>query len=318
MPPDDLVEQYRRELTGYCYRMLGSSFEAEDAVQETLLRAWRANESLEDPAALRGWLYRIATNVCMTMLDGRRRRALPMDLGSPSSATSPLGAPLADETWIQPMPDSRSLDGDADPAELVVARESLRLAFVAALQHLQPRQRATLILRDVLKWKAAEVAKLLDTSTISVNGLLRRARAALGSFDPMASQDVEPTERDRELLDRYVDAFERYDIAALVSLLREDAVFAMPPFALWLRGRTDVRHFLLTHQHGYATLVPIESNASPAYAVYHFVPSTGRSEAFGIQVLELTTSGISTVQTFLEPGLFSLFGLPPEIPVGGR
>jgi RNA polymerase sigma-70 factor (ECF subfamily) len=317
LSPDDLLEQYRRELTGYCYRMLGSSFEAEDAVQETLLRAWRASESLEDPAALRAWLYRIATNVCMTMLDGRRRRALPMDLGSPSPPTSPLGAPLADEIWIQPMPDSRSLDGDADPAELVVARESLRLAFVAALQHLPPRQRAALILRDVLKWKAAEVAELLDTSTVSVNGLLHRARAALASLDPTASRRVEPAERERELLDRYVDAFERYDIAALVSLLRDDAVFAMPPFALWLRGRIDVRHFLLTHQHN-ATLVPVESNASPAYAIYHLNPSTGRSEAFGIQVLELTTSGISTLQNFLEPGLFSLFGLPTEIPVGGR
>ena len=227
------LEQHRRELTGYCYRMLGSPFEAEDAVQDTFVRAWRAFDSFEGRSSLRSWLYRIATNVCLDMLDGRERRARPMDLGP---AREPIEAnlnTLPEVTWIQPMPD--------DPAEVAASRETTRLALVAALQHLPPRQRAVLILCEVLRWKAGEVAELLETSVASVNSALQRARATLESSDlTVADASRSVDEADAELLARYVEAFERYDMDALTSLIQEDAIQSMPPFDLWLRGRDDI------------------------------------------------------------------------------
>src|SRR5215211_7697228 len=221
--------------------MLGSSFEAEDAVQETLVRAWRGFDRFEGRSALRSWLYRIATNVCLDMIQGRQRRALPMDLVSSSSGDSEAGPRLPENKWIQPMPDGRALPATDDPAEVAESRETIRVAFVAALQHLPPRQRAVLILREVLRWKASEVAELLDTSVASVNSALQRARAALAASDVSVTDDARPlSDPDRELLERYVEAFQRYDMDALTSLIHEDATQSMPPYELWLRGRDDI------------------------------------------------------------------------------
>ena len=232
------LEQYRVELTGYCYRMLGS-VDAEDAVQETFIRAWRAHDRFEGRAALRSWLYRIATNVCFDMLDSRKRRARPMDLG-------PSGAPIVenlrtpDQLWIEPMPDGRVV-AEGDPADIVAGRESVRLAFVAALQQLPARQRAVLILCEVLRWKASEVAELLETSVASVNSALQRARATLEASELTSSTTAPSVEAaDEDLLRRYVAAFEQYDMEALTALIREDATQSMPPFDLWLAGRDDI------------------------------------------------------------------------------
>src|SRR3954454_10494030 len=236
------LAEHRRELTGYCYRMLGSVFDAEDAVQETMVRAWRGLADFEGRSALRSWLYRIATNVCLDQLSGRQRRALPMDLtGSPYP---PVEHSLAQRrpgtAWVEPMLDRQVIPEDADPAERIVAKESIRLAFVAALQHLPPRQRAVLILREVLRWKASEVAELLETSVASVNSALQRARAALDATDLDPDAVTAPLdEEQRALLDRYVAAFETFDIDALVQLLRDDATMPMPPYPLWLRGADE-------------------------------------------------------------------------------
>ena len=228
------LEQHRTELTAYSYRMLGSASEAEDAVQETLLRAWRNFDRFEGRAALRSWLYRIATNVCLDMLAGSQRRARPMDLGPAQSADTPLPEPLPEVTWIEPIPDGRVVPANSDPAEVAELRDSIRLAFIAALQLLPPRQRAVLILREVLRWKASEAAELLDTSVQSVNSALQRARAALASTDVSATRPMESMdEEQRALLARYVDAFERYDMDSLTSLLHEDATWSMPPYDLW-------------------------------------------------------------------------------------
>jgi RNA polymerase sigma-70 factor (ECF subfamily) len=306
---DALLEVYRRELTGYCYRMLGSPHEAEDAVQDTLLRAWRSFDRFEGRAALRSWLYQIATNVCLTMLDGRKRRALPMDLGSPSPASTALGAPLSESAWIQPIPDSVMVRLDGDPADVTVSRETIRLAFVAALQHLPPRQRSVLILRDVLRWKAAEVADLLGATVISVNGLLRRARVTLASADLTAPGAPDMSGQDTALLARYVAAFERFDIDALVSLLHDDATLAMPPYPLWLRGSGAIAEWLLTNPCADTRMLPIEANGSPAFAVYK--PTSGDVyEAFAIQVLEWSGSRIAAIHAFLDPTLFAAFDLP--------
>ena len=239
------LEDYRSELTGYCYRMLGSAFDAEDAVQETLVRAWRALDRFEGRAALRSWLYRIATNVCLDMLNGRQRRALPMDMGPASTADSTLGPTLSDGAWVEPMPDARLEPTGGDPAELAVARESIRLAFVAALQHLPPRQRAVLILREVLSWHASEVAELLETSVASVNSALQRARATLATSDVDGTSSDPLDDEKNALLARYVDAFERYDMDSLTSLLHEDASWSMPPYELWLQTHLDVVRWCL-------------------------------------------------------------------------
>src|SRR5687768_12721776 len=238
------LEEFRTELTAYAYRMLGSAFEAEDAVQESFVRAWRAFDSFEGRSSLRSWLYRITTNVCLSMLGASQRRARPMDLTSPQTADTPLPAPLTEATWIEPVPDVRVVASGGDPAEVAVARESVRLAFVAALQRLPPRQRAVLILREVLRWKAEEVAELLDTTVVSVNSALQRARATLAAAGGAPSPRPLDAD-DRELLERYVDAFERYDIDAFVRLLRDDATQHMPPYEMWLRGAADIGAWML-------------------------------------------------------------------------
>jgi RNA polymerase sigma-70 factor (ECF subfamily) len=310
------LEQFRVELIGYCYRMLGSAFEAEDAVQETLVRAWRRLDRFdEDRAPLRSWLYAIATNVCLDMLRSAQRRARAMDLGSSSSAGAPLGVPLPESAWVQPIPDSRVLPAGGDPAELAVSRETVRLAFAAALQHLPPRQRAVLILREVLRWKADEVAELLGTTVASVNSALQRARSTLAASNVTATSPVEPMgEEQRALLARYVDAFERYDLDSLTSLLHEDAAWSMPPYELWLQSHDDIRRWCLGP--GIACrgsrLVATMANGSPAFGQYK--PSGGGYEPWALQVLEVSAGRIGGICFFLDTAsLFPLFGLPPRL-----
>jgi RNA polymerase sigma-70 factor (ECF subfamily) len=302
--PEEL-EKHRVELTGYCYRMLGSAFEAEDAVQDTLVRAWRGLDRFEGRAALRSWLYRIATNVCLTMLGSAQRRARPMDLGPAGTAQSVPGEPLPGNVWVGPIPDARLAAGD--PAEVAVARESIRLAFVAALQHLPARQRAVLILREVLAWSAAEVAELLDTSVASVNSALQRARSAMAGAD-LAGDTLRPMDPDQsELLDRYVKAFEGYDIEALTSLLHEDVTLNMPPLPLWLRGHPDIRDWMLGTGSGCrgSRLVPTVANGMPAFGQYR---STG---PWALIVLDVSAGRIRGITNFLDvERLFPLFGLP--------
>src|SRR6476660_9009061 len=234
------LEQYRSELTAYSYRMRGSPFEAEDAVQETMIRAWRAIDRFEGRSSLRSWLYRIATNVCLDMLQGPQRRARPMDMGPASTAETTLGAPLVESTWVMPIADGAALPEDGDPAELATQRETLRLAFVAALQHLPPRQRAVLILREVLRWQASEVAELLGMTVASVNSALQRARATIDQLDVDSSGPAVLGGDEQDLLSKYMDYFERYDIENLVALIADDAEFSMPPFDLWLNNTTDI------------------------------------------------------------------------------
>jgi RNA polymerase sigma-70 factor (ECF subfamily) len=316
------LEAYRRELTGYCYRMLGSGFEAEDAAQEALVRAWRAHERFEGRSALRSWLYRIATNVCLDMLDAGQRRARPMDLGPSGRATDAVPAPLPERTWIMPVPDASVLPGSGDPAEVAVTRESVRLAFVAALQHLPPRQRAVLILREVLQWPAAEVAQLLETSVASVNSALQRARATLASIDVMDTDTLAPDDpAQRSLLDRYVSAFEAYDLDALTALLHEDAMLSMPPLALWLRGPDQIRAWMLgtgRHCRG-SRLIPTAANGSPAFGQYRATGPGGSHEPWALIILEIEAGRIATMNSFLDTGrLFDLFGLPPVPPLPAR
>ena len=319
------LESYRRELTAYCYRMLASPHDAEDAVQDTLVRAWRSLSRFEDRAGLRPWLYRIATNVCLDMLKARRRRALPMDFAPAADGARnwsahelSLGAARPEATWVQPIPDHLISSPDPDPSEVAISRESIRLAFIAALQHLLPRQRAVLILRDVLKWRASEVAELLETSEDAVNSTLRRARSALTGAN-LDAVPIEPADIDRELLGRYVEAFKRYDVDALVALLREDAILAMPPFELWLQGQADIRRFLMAMQSeaGRDHIVPLAANGSPAMAVYRPTGPSGTLEAFSIQVLEAVEGRIVRLTAFLDPGLFPIFGLPARAQVHG-
>jgi RNA polymerase sigma-70 factor, ECF subfamily len=307
------LEQHRSELTGYCYRMLGSAFEAEDAVQETLLRAWRSYDRFEGRSALKSWLYRIATNVCLTMLDGRGRRARPMDLTAAGTIDGSL-AKLPEATWLEPIPDARVLPAQGDPAELALARETLRLAFVAALQHLPARQRAVLILREVLRWKASEVAELLDTSVASINSTLQRARSTLAARKVDVSDPSPPMdEADRALLARYVDAFEQFDIDALVALLHEEATLSMPPYALWLRGPLDLRGWFQgtgSHCRG-SRLVPVMANGSAAFAQYRSSGPGGGYEAWALQVIEISGNSIVAINSFLDTArLFPLFGQP--------
>jgi RNA polymerase sigma-70 factor (ECF subfamily) len=310
------LEQYRVELTGYCYRMLGSSFEAEDAVQETMVRAWRSLDRFEGRAALRSWLYRIATNVCIDMLNGRKRRALPVDLGPAQEPVESNLHTLPAAEWIQPVPDALVVP-DGDPADVAVARETIRLALVAALQHLPPRQRAVLILCEVLRWQAAEVAELLDTSVASVNSALQRARATLAAGDvSLQTTPTEPDEADRELLARYVDAFENYDMDALTSLIQEDATQSMPPFDMWLAGRDDILTWWFGPGIGCrgSRVVPAPSaNGAPAFGQYKPSPDGGH-EPWALQVLRLEGGRIVEFTFFLDTEtLFPLFGLPPRL-----
>jgi RNA polymerase sigma-70 factor, ECF subfamily len=301
------LEQHRRELTAHCYRMLGSPFEAEDAVQETLLRAWRNLDRFEGRSTLRSWLYRIATNVCLDMLEGRERRARPMDLG-PASEPIVENLHTPEIPWLQPVPDPLV----ADPAEAVASRDTIRLAFVAALQHLPPRQRAVLILCQVLRWKASEVAELLETSVASVNSALQRARATLEERD--LSPDSSFEQPDPELLERYVKAFEAYDFDALTSLVREDAIQSMPPFDLWLSGRDDIFTWWAGPGIGCkgSRVIPVVSaNGSPAFGQYKPSDSGEGYEPWALQVLEISGGGIAELTFFLDTEtLFPLFGLP--------
>jgi RNA polymerase sigma-70 factor (ECF subfamily) len=310
------LEGHRSALTGYCYRMLGSAFEAEDAVQETFVRAWRGYDRFEGRAALRSWLYRIATNVCLDMATARQRRARPMDLGPASTADTTLGPPLPETTWLEPIPDGRVVPSAGDPAEVAVTRESIRLAFVAALQHLPPRQRAVLILREVLRWKADEVAELLGSTVASVNSALQRARSTLASRDLTSDRTTEPlNDAQRELLARYVDAFERYDMDSLTALLHQDATWNMPPYALWLQTHRDVRDWCLGPGIGCrgSHLVATMANGQPAFGQYKPSPSGGY-EPWSLQVLEISGDRISGITFFLDTGrLFPLFGLPPRL-----
>ena len=295
------LEQHRSELTAYCYRMLGSPFDAEDAVQDTLVRAWRNLDRFEGRAALRSWLYRIATNVCLDMLKASKRRARPMDLG-PSQ--EPLIENLNERpevTWIEPIP---------DPADVTVERDTIRLAFVAALQHLPPRQRAVLILSEVLRWQSTEVAELLESSVASVNSALQRARATLANVD-VGAPDV--AEVDRELLDRYVAAFEAYDFDALTSLIREDAIQSMPPYDMWLAGRDDIFAWWVGPGigcQGSRVLPVVRANGSPAFGQYKPSPDGGY-DPWALQVLGLKEGMIAELTFFLSTQrLFPLFGLP--------
>jgi RNA polymerase sigma-70 factor (ECF subfamily) len=310
------LEQHRRELLAHCYRMLGSPFDAEDAVQETMVRAWRSLDRFEGRAALKSWLYRIATNVCFDMLSGKERRARPMDLG-PSREPVAENLHTPDVPWLEPIPDSLVLDEAADPASVVDSRETIKLAFVAALQHLPPRQRAVLILCEVLRWKATEVAELLETSVASVNSALQRARATLDAGD-LDAADTEPkvSEPDRELLERYVKAFEAYDIDQLTSLIAEDATQSMPPFDLWLTGREDI--FTWWFGPGIACkgsrVIPtFAANGSPAFGQYK--PAVGGGfEPWALQVLEIEDGKVKEFSFFLDTErVFPLFGLPPRL-----
>jgi len=310
------LDQYRVELTAYCYRMLGSA-EAEDAVQETFIRAWRNYDRFEGRAALRSWLYRIATNVCLDMLNGRERRARPMDLGPAREPVETNLNTLPEATWIQPIPEG-AVSPEGDPAEVAVTRETIRLAFVAALQHLPPRQRAVLILCEVLRWKATEVAELLDTSVASVNSALQRARSTLEAGKVSVSDPATPLdEADRALLARYVEAFERYDIDALTSLIQEDATQSMPPYDLWLNGRDDIFRWWFGPGigcRGSRVIPTVAANGSPAFGQYKPSATGEGYEPWALQVLEVSAGRIVEFTFFLDTDtLFPLFGLPPRL-----
>jgi RNA polymerase sigma-70 factor (ECF subfamily) len=307
-------EQYRRELTGYCYRMLGSVFEADDAVQDTMVRAWKAADFFEGRSSVRSWLYRIATNVCLDMLRGRQRRARPVELGPSSSADTPPLLKLPEHAWVEPVPDDRVLDREGDPADVAAARESIRLAFITALQHLPARQRAVLILREVLRWQATEVAELLGTTVASVNSALQRARATLAGLDVDAER-LRPVASDqRELLASYVDAFERYDIERLVSLLHDDAVMSMPPYALWLEGPAEIGQWFVGHGIGCrdSRLVATAANGRAAFGSYRCDPAGGHTP-WSIQIIEISGDRIVGLHSFLDTKLFEVFGLPAHL-----
>jgi RNA polymerase sigma-70 factor, ECF subfamily len=314
--PDEL-EEYRRELTGYCYRMLGSGFEADDAVQETMLRAWRAADGFEGRSSVRSWLYRIATNICLDMLRGRQRRALPMDLGPASPPIEALLEWHPEELWISPIADERVLPEHGDPADIAVARDTIRLAFVTALQHLPARQRATLIMCEVLRMPAAEAAGTLGTSVAAVNSALQRARATLAELP--AEQRPGPLDADQAvLLDRYVDAFQRYDMEQLVTLLADDAVMTMPPYATWFRGAQDICRFMQEPTPSLcrgSIMVPAGPvNGVQAFAQYKPDPAGGHSP-WALQVHEVSGGRVSRLTFFLEAErIFPEFGLALHLP----
>ena len=312
-PIEAELETHRRALTGYCYRMIGSGAEAEDAVQETMVRAWRSAGKLQERGALKAWLYRIANNVCLDMLQSSQRRALPMDLGPSSKYDAPLGA--AEHNWVKPIADARVLPEESDPAELAAQKETLRLAFVAALQHLPPRQRAVLILREVLRWQASEVAELLDTSVASVNSALQRARATIEELelDTGGPSDVSDAEQ-QKLLAGYVSAFEAWDMTSLVTLLKDDAQFSMPPFPLWVQGPEQIAAFMTgpgAKCEG-SKMIVVEANGGPAIGLYN--PSEdGSLMPWAIIVVEMSDGRISGLHHFIYPELFAEFGLPPRL-----
>ncbi|HEX7107149.1 MAG TPA: sigma-70 family RNA polymerase sigma factor [Acidothermaceae bacterium] len=320
---DDLQRQFetfRTELRAYCYRMLASPFEADDAVQETFIRAWRSIESFEGRSSVRSWLYRIATNICLDMLRSSQRRARPVDLGP---AREPVAAnlnELPEATWLEPIPERLVVAEGGDPAETAVVRDSVRLAFVAALQHLPPRQRASLILCEVLQWQASEVAELLETSVAAVNSALQRARATLQSSEAARSGSAAAgsslSAAEKDLLDRYVKAFEAYDVSALTALIHEDAKQSMPPYDMWLAGRDDIFAWWFGPGIGCkgSRVIPVESaNGLPTFGQYKPSPNGGY-EPWALQVIELRDGVIADFTFFLSTQtLFPLFGLPPRL-----
>ncbi|WP_426310356.1 sigma-70 family RNA polymerase sigma factor [Cellulosimicrobium sp. E-16] len=328
---DAVLDGHRREITGYCYRMLGSSFEADDAVQETFLRAWRSYDRFEGRSSLRSWLYRIATNVCFDALGARKRRERPMGLGGPQAPEAEnLGQVLPEETWVEPVPDDRVLPHDGDPAQVAVGRETIRLAFVAALQFLPPKQRAVLLLREVLRWQASEVAELLDTSVASVNSALQRARATLAARAHWDSsglgEDTEPQpapvasnaglgDEERLLLERYLDAFERYDMDALVAILHEDATLSMPPYPLWMKGTADIVTWMTGpgHECEGSRMVPVAVNGTFGFGQYRRAAGGGH-EPWALQVIETADGRVTAINAFLDTASwFPLFGLPARL-----
>jgi RNA polymerase sigma-70 factor (ECF subfamily) len=313
-PIEAELESHRRALTGYCYRMIGSGAEAEDAVQETMVRAWRAADKLQERGALKAWLFKIAGNVCLDMLQSSQRRAQPMDMGPAGSADTPLGPQLADSVFVRPIADAKVLPEDGDPAELAAEKETLRLAFVAALQHLPPRQRAVLILREVLRWQASEVAELLDTSVASVNSALQRDRATLEELQLDTSGPATVEGDQRELLSNYVKAFESWDMTGLVALLKDDASFSMPPWPLWVQGPEQIVAFMTgpgAKCEGSKLLV-VEASGCPAVGLYNPAPEGGY-EPWAIVVVETSDGRISGLHHFIYPELFAEFGLPPRL-----
>jgi RNA polymerase sigma-70 factor, ECF subfamily len=308
------LEAHRAPLTGHCYRMLGSAFEAEDAVQETMVRAWQALNRFEGRASLRTWLYRIATNVCLDALSDRSRRARPMEEGPNGSVEDHLET-RERRHWLEPVPDARVLPPDASPFELTALRQSIRLAFVSALQHLPPRQRAVLLLSEVLGWSAAEVADCLDMSVAAVNSALQRARATIAARRGTSTYEPQPDDQ-AVLLEKYVEAFHRYDVDALVALLREDATLSMPPYTLWLRGHEPIKSWLRGPGKGCngSRLVPTHASGSPSFGQYRLAPDGGHSP-WALIVLELDRDGIAAWNSFLDTEkLFPLFGLPAHLP----
>jgi len=309
-----LTVPFRGELLAHCYRMLGSVDEAEDLVQETYLRAWRSFGGFEGRSSVRTWLYRIATNACLTAIERRSRRPLPSGLGGPREDPADQVMPAPDVPWLQPFPDVLFGTQPADPSAVAASRAGMRLALVAALQFLSAKQRAVLILRDVLDWPAAEAAQLLGTTTTAVNSALRRARAHLALVLPAQDQLAEPTSTvRRELVGRYAAAFENADVSALVSLLRQDVALEMPPMLAWFSGRDAVTRFFGSQIFGVAgqfRMVPTMANGQPALAAYELARD-GRYHAHAVQVLTVTASGIARIVVFLDPGLFPRFGLPP-------
>src|SRR5215472_11143550 len=307
------LELYRRELTGYCYRMLGSAFEADDAVQETMIRAWKNADSFEGRSSLRSWLYKIATNVCLDALRGEKRRAMPMDLGPASPPLESLLRPWpADDTWITPIPDAKVMPEHGDPAEIAATRESVRLAFVCALQHLPARQRAALILCEVLKLPAAEAAQVLNSSVASVNSALQRARATLADLPEHQRPDTVDPEN-AELLARYVDAFQRYDMKALLALLHEDAIQTMPPFEMWVQGNENICAWMMQptpSQCAGSVLIPVQANGVQAWGQYKPDPAGGY-QPWGLQVHQVRDGKFSRLTFFIDSAkIFPLFGLP--------
>ncbi|TNY38403.1 sigma-70 family RNA polymerase sigma factor [Thermomonospora catenispora] len=317
-----LADPFRRELTAHCYRMLGSVHDAEDLVQETYLRAWRAYDRFEGRSSLRAWLHRIATRVCLTALEGRARRPMPTGLGGPGDPDE--GPVRRHETpWLEPAPDALVEAGEDDPAAVVLSRESIRLAFVAALQHLPPRQQAVLILRDVLGWRAAEVAETVGVSTAAVNSLLQRARDRIATAAPREEDVTGPsTAEQRDLLDRYMAAFEAKDVAAIVALFTDDAIWEMPPFLTWYAGRDAIaRHLarVCPARPGDLRLLRISANGQPGVAQYLRDPAAGVFRPFNLQVLTLTPAGrIGHCATFLDTRLFAIFDLPQTLPARSR
>jgi RNA polymerase sigma-70 factor, ECF subfamily len=320
--PDTVVtetelEQYRPELTGYCYRMLGSAFDAEDAVQEAMTRAWTAAHRFEGRSSVKTWLYRIATNVCLDMLGGRQRRTRPVDLGPSSTVAEAELVTRPDTMWVEPFPDGRILASNADPGEVASVRDSVRLAFVAALQHLPPKQRVVLVLRDVLRWRAAEVADLLDTTVASVNSALQRAHATLAANPPADGETLNELDREqRDLLARYVDAFLRYDMTALAALLHEDATQSMPPYDLWIQGRDEVLAWLAGPgaECAGSRLVPTSASGMPAFGQYRRAADGDGHRPWSLQVVEIADGKIIGNVAFLDTARwFPLFGLPDRL-----